>query len=150
MTVTERITLKRAGFTDRQISDHRTKFENLLRINPCLTSELAQFEKLRAECESQQAKIDALMLEFCPDEMTPEQKARWAECQVPSGDKWIKRVAEQVVKVEANPPIRLECPDARLCITVADLLDASGFTGTNGLRGIAARLQTAWLKERGL
>lgn len=28
-----------------------------------------------------QARIDELMLEYCPDEMTAEQKARWAECQ---------------------------------------------------------------------
>lgn len=51
MTVTERITLKRAGFTDRQISDHRTKFENLLRINPCLTSELEELHTLRTFVE---------------------------------------------------------------------------------------------------
>jgi len=33
--------------------------------------------------EGQQAKIDALMLEYCPDEMTPEQKAEWARNQRP-------------------------------------------------------------------
>ena len=47
MTNIERITLKRAGFTDRQISDHRAKFENLLRINPCLTSELEELHRLQ-------------------------------------------------------------------------------------------------------
>ena len=31
--------------------------------------------------ESHQARIDALMLEFCPDEMTAEQKAEWASHQ---------------------------------------------------------------------
>lgn len=31
----------------------------------------------RAGEARQQAKIDALMLEFCPDEMTPEQLTRW-------------------------------------------------------------------------
>ena len=30
-----------------------------------------------------QAKIDALMLEYCPDEMTPEQRANWAAHQRP-------------------------------------------------------------------
>lgn len=29
-----------------------------------------------------QAKIDALMLEHCPEEMTPEQRAKWREHQV--------------------------------------------------------------------
>ena len=28
-----------------------------------------------------QAKIDALMLEYCPDEMTPEQLKTWGENQ---------------------------------------------------------------------
>ena len=32
--------------------------------------------------EAAQAKIDALMLEYCPDEMTDEQLKRWGECQV--------------------------------------------------------------------
>ena len=88
MTRTELLTLKRAGFTDRQISDHRQKFQNLLRVNPCLTTEIAQFHRMQEEIrqlrdfsESQQAKIDQLMLEFCHDEMTKEQLDRWAECQ---------------------------------------------------------------------
>lgn len=33
-----------------------------------------------------QAKIDALMLEYCPDEMTPEQLANWAKHQQPIDD----------------------------------------------------------------
>lgn len=31
-----------------------------------------------------QAKIDRLMLEYCPDEMTPEQLAEWAANQKPA------------------------------------------------------------------
>jgi len=34
--------------------------------------------------ESLQAKIDALMLEYCPDEMTKEQLTNWAEHQAPA------------------------------------------------------------------
>lgn len=34
-----------------------------------------------AEVAALQAKIDALMLEHCSDEMTPEQKANWAKHQ---------------------------------------------------------------------
>ena len=33
--------------------------------------------------ESQQARIDALMMKYCPDEMTDEQKQEWGRCQVP-------------------------------------------------------------------
>jgi len=32
-----------------------------------------------------QAKIDMLMIEFCPEEMTQEQKHNWASHQVPEG-----------------------------------------------------------------
>lgn len=35
---------------------------------------------------AKQAKIDALMLEYCPDEMTPEQIAEWEAHQKPSPD----------------------------------------------------------------
>ena len=37
-----------------------------------------QNSSLSRRIESHQARIDALMLEFCPDEMTAEQKAEWA------------------------------------------------------------------------
>ena len=30
-----------------------------------------------------QARIDALMLEYCPNEMTPEQINNWSACQQP-------------------------------------------------------------------
>ena len=33
-----------------------------------------------------QAKIDRLMLEYCPEEMTPEQMANWAKHQKPVGN----------------------------------------------------------------
>lgn len=36
------------------------------------------------ERERMQARIDALMLEHCPDEMSDEQKRNWAVNQVPS------------------------------------------------------------------
>ena len=35
------------------------------------------------QTEALQARIDELMLEHCPDEMTAEQKANWAEHQKP-------------------------------------------------------------------
>lgn len=39
-------------------------------------------EHLAADCiEELEARVDALMLEYCPDEMTDEQKARWAAHQ---------------------------------------------------------------------
>lgn len=39
-------------------------------------------EELERDAQAKQARIDALMLEFCPDEMTPEeQMAEWSEHQ---------------------------------------------------------------------
>src|SRR5688500_547471 len=36
--------------------------------------------------EAKQAKIDALMLEFCPGEMSAEQRAEWEKHQRPSAE----------------------------------------------------------------
>lgn len=40
----------------------------------------------KAAWDCQQAKIDRLMLEWCPDEMTAEQLANWAAHQRPISD----------------------------------------------------------------
>lgn len=37
---------------------------------------------LLADIDELQARIDALMFEFCPQEMTDKQKQRWADSQV--------------------------------------------------------------------
>jgi hypothetical protein len=43
---------------------------------------LADRDALKADAERKQACIDALMLEFCPSEMTEEQCYVWARNQV--------------------------------------------------------------------
>ena len=42
-----------------------------------------QCEAAAKMIESLQARIDSLMLEYCPDEMTEEQINEWARHQVP-------------------------------------------------------------------
>lgn len=59
------------------------------RPTPRLPTKLAldaadEIERLRRALASKQAEIDALMLEHCPDEMTPEQRAEWGRHQRPS------------------------------------------------------------------
>ena len=50
-----------------------------------LKSDLDEWRReCRAEIERLKAQVDALMLEFCPDEMTPEQVERWGENQKPA------------------------------------------------------------------
>lgn len=43
-----------------------------------------ELSKLQKKVDARQAKIDALMLEYCPGEMSEGQKARWGRHQVPS------------------------------------------------------------------
>lgn len=43
-----------------------------------------EIERLRRDLASKQAEIDALMLEHCPGEMTPEQIEEWGRHQRPS------------------------------------------------------------------
>lgn len=42
-----------------------------------------QIKELKATIQSQQAKIDELMLEYCPEDMTKEQMDEWARHQRP-------------------------------------------------------------------
>lgn len=44
---------------------------------------ISEVERLRSENGALQAKIDALMLEFCQNEMTPEQLIEWRQSQRP-------------------------------------------------------------------
>ena len=43
----------------------------------------AQVAELKLELGVKQARIDELMLEYCPDEMSQEQMDNWAKHQVP-------------------------------------------------------------------
>jgi regulator of replication initiation timing len=45
---------------------------------------IANLQVHNAQLES---RIDWLMLEYCPEEMTEEQKQRWADSQEPAGGK---------------------------------------------------------------
>ena len=49
-----------------------------------LTDAAAIIRDLRSAVARVQARIGALMLEYCPDEMTPEQVAEWARHQRPA------------------------------------------------------------------
>lgn len=50
--------------------------------SPCHNLTIAaQWEAYQEAYNLQQATIDRLMLEFCPDEMSPEQLASWENAQ---------------------------------------------------------------------
>lgn len=42
-----------------------------------------QLDRSAEQISSKQAQIDRLMMEYCPEEMSPEQKAEWARHQQP-------------------------------------------------------------------
>jgi hypothetical protein len=42
--------------------------------------------RLRRHIRALEAKVDQLMLEYCPDEMTEEQKVNWAKHQEQSDE----------------------------------------------------------------
>lgn len=50
----------------------------------CILVTEHEYNQLKIELASKQAKIDELMLEFCPDQMTEAQKDNWAKHQVPA------------------------------------------------------------------
>lgn len=58
---------------------------------------------LQQTCASQQAKIDALMLEYCPDEMTPAQIAQWAAHQKPARLQDMSTPSRQAENVSKKP-----------------------------------------------
>ena len=49
-----------------------------------------------------QAQLDALMLEYCPDEMTEAQKENWARHQRPASDEQQAEVAAAFMGSNAN------------------------------------------------
>lgn len=69
------------GWRDREI-------DRLKNVICCLEDRALDFEgevrELRAESAAKQAKIDALMLEYCPNEMTEDQIAEWESHQCKS------------------------------------------------------------------
>lgn len=46
----------------------------------------AEIGELTRKIDALQATIDALMLEYCPEDMTPEQFENWKQHQRPSND----------------------------------------------------------------
>lgn len=52
-----------------------------------------------AAWESQQANIDNIMLEHCPEEMTPEQTENWSRHQKPVPEEEQKRLNEVLSKM---------------------------------------------------
>jgi hypothetical protein len=59
-------------------------FGKPLQQQKCILVPEHEYNQLKAELASKQAKIDNLMLEYCPTEMTEDQIGNWAKHQVPA------------------------------------------------------------------
>lgn len=74
--------------------DHMAQGEHYLRHIDAMTREglhdksaiAGELAARDIEIERLQARLDALMLEHCPDDMTPEQLSNWAAHQRPCSD----------------------------------------------------------------
>lgn len=64
--------MKERALTEAERADAQRRFVKLA---------IKNFPAIIARLEAAQAKIDAIMLEYCPDEMTPEQLENWGKCQ---------------------------------------------------------------------
>jgi len=67
-------------------ADHARKLETEL------IASLAALSAAEQRAEGMQARIDELMLEYCPDEMTPEQIEEWGKHQKPVSEETAARI----------------------------------------------------------
>ncbi|MDE2107127.1 MAG: hypothetical protein KGL39_58520 [Patescibacteria group bacterium] len=81
-----------------QLAPHQTEREG----PKLLRSALAAIDGLTRYAQHQQARIDVLMLEYCPDEMTPEQMEEWGRNQRPVSDEQQQMIDAALRKHKEN------------------------------------------------
>lgn len=74
----------------RQLAPHQKEREGPQLLRDAVTA----MDGMAKYSQHLQAKIDSLMLEYCPDEMTPEQIAEWGRYQQAVHNEPAKRRAE--------------------------------------------------------
>ena len=65
------------------LSEDSRLMDEYLKLERANARQAEQLAAAVTDANSKQARIDELMLEYCPDEMTPEQIEEWAKHQVP-------------------------------------------------------------------
>ncbi len=65
----------------------------------CGCPERKEIESLHRQLAAKQAEVDALMLEYCPSEMSQEQLANWAAHQRPSEWKTNDELRKQLTEL---------------------------------------------------
>jgi hypothetical protein len=96
----------------RELATSGREFQAMFKEAVSYKQQLAEMrvrvDNLYHAVDSKQAKIDALMLEFCPGEMSAEQKAEWARNQV-AGDPLAPTSADPVRSAGEAVPERGKC-----------------------------------------
>ena len=67
-----------------ELNDVWSDKEKICFAGSSLSRLITEIEKQQNQIDRQQAKIDSLMLEYCPTEMTKEQLESWGEHQTKS------------------------------------------------------------------
>ena len=82
-----------------------------------------QKENLLETVRAKQARIDALMLEFCPGEMSAEQRAEWAKAQQSAPEPRVDLLA--AIKSKAGEALdEWEACDTRACVhEIIEMID---------------------------
>lgn len=118
----------------------RAAMEELDRVAEYLTVECSSLhtsaamrrnvKALERHIAAQQAKIDALMLEHCPDEMSAEQVAEWGRHQRPASDETQAAIARAL----AEPVVQPAQQSADEIVRLRDLADSEGTRAVAYLR----------------
>jgi hypothetical protein len=86
---TDALLVDRVFFEDRKLSiqlltEHARTLENeLAACSAAFDRQQEMLDRNAEQIASKQAQIDRLMMEYCPEEMSPEQKAEWKKHQRP-------------------------------------------------------------------
>lgn len=70
--------------------------------NPIFTLSKAEISAILRFTDGQQAAIDEIMLEYCPDEMSKEQVEEWVKHQKPASPEHTKALNDQIAKWRNN------------------------------------------------
>ena len=103
-------------------------------------------EALSRELQARQAKIDQLMLEFCPSEMTPEQKSNWARHQRTMGSSSTTGASNQLDADESQGVA--DCgPVVSLSLTGRQVMDVLTFVAPDCFQVINKDSEVAFARK---
>ena len=99
----------------------------------CGCPERKEIESLHRQLDAKQAEVDALMLEYCPSEMSQEQLDTWAAHQRPSEWKTNDELRQQLAERDRYPVAWMTTDeDGSPAMLFFDKQEALMFSGDDG------------------